>query len=479
MKILNKILLPICVIGLTSFSSVFAWWIDHFEVRLEPKDAKVWEALDLTIEAVDKNNAIVSDYNWIILIFSESDPEAELPSVLEENTYTFSDSDQWKIKFENGVYFKKTWTNDVHIYDLEDDTVLWIAEVNITKEEEIKNIDVSILTPEDWLTIWEWKIKVSWNTKKNYNIKIIINWKREELTTSNNEWLFERVINNLEAWDNAFKAQVLNSDNIVVWESNIVKIKVNSNLPSLKSIKVTPKEVDTESEYEIEVITDKWLTEVNIIIDDSIIKLEDKGEWVYFKKAYAPKNPWVYKIDVVLKDDLWHEIKELWSWILTVNKIELKVAEEIKEEVLEVVEVKSAEEKKELIITWLKLIELKSKSVLTWDKLDDAESYNVYKKVNNKDKNDNKEETDWIDESDKFELIENIKTNKFEIDVIWDEIKYDYFAIKAIWKTSTWETYEWTLSDATKIKTWPELLILLILSILVWSFVFILKSKKS
>ncbi len=107
MKILNKILLPICVIGLTSFSSVFAWWIDHFEVRLEPKDAKVWEALDLTIEAVDKNNAIVSDYNWIILIFSESDPEAELPSVLEENTYTFSDSDQWKIKLIILYFLKK------------------------------------------------------------------------------------------------------------------------------------------------------------------------------------------------------------------------------------------------------------------------------------------------------------------------------------------------------------------------------------
>jgi len=50
--------------------------------------------LDLTIEAVDKNNVAVNDYKGMILIFSESDPEAQLPIVLEENTYTFKSSDQ-------------------------------------------------------------------------------------------------------------------------------------------------------------------------------------------------------------------------------------------------------------------------------------------------------------------------------------------------------------------------------------------------
>jgi hypothetical protein len=30
----------------------------------------------------------------MVLIFSESDPEAELPTTLEENTYTFKASDQ-------------------------------------------------------------------------------------------------------------------------------------------------------------------------------------------------------------------------------------------------------------------------------------------------------------------------------------------------------------------------------------------------
>jgi len=48
----------------------------------------------MIIEAVDKNNSIVNDYKGMILIFSESDPEAQLPIILQENTYTFKSSDQ-------------------------------------------------------------------------------------------------------------------------------------------------------------------------------------------------------------------------------------------------------------------------------------------------------------------------------------------------------------------------------------------------
>ena len=299
MNILKKITIPLFIISLTSFSSVFADWVDHFEVKLDPDTAKVWEALDLTIEAVDKNNTTVTDYNWTILIFSESDAEAELPSILEENTYTFSTSDQWKIKFENWVSFKKSWTQDVYIYDLEDDTVLWVSEVSISKDEIETNIDINILSPENWLTIWEWKITISWNTNKNFNVKISVNWSRTEMTTSNWEWLFEKTIENLENWDNIFKAQVLNSDNEVIWESDVVKVKVSSNLPVLKNFKITPEDVNPESEYEIEVIASKWLTDVNVIINDSIIKLEESDEWVYTNKAYSPKNANSYKVDIV------------------------------------------------------------------------------------------------------------------------------------------------------------------------------------
>jgi hypothetical protein len=48
----------------------------------------------MTIEARDKNDGLITDYEGTIIVFSETDKEAEFPSTLEENTYTFKTSDQ-------------------------------------------------------------------------------------------------------------------------------------------------------------------------------------------------------------------------------------------------------------------------------------------------------------------------------------------------------------------------------------------------
>jgi hypothetical protein len=109
------------------------------------------------------------------------------------------------------------------------------------------------------------------------------------------------------------------------------------------------------------------------------------------------------------------------------------------------------------------LVELKSKSILTWDKIEGADSYNVYKKLEN-----------W-----ELELIQNVKESTFEVAITWDKVKYDYFAVKALAKNNCWKVYEWLLSDATKVKTGPELLILMLLSLFVWWFVYVVKRKNS
>jgi hypothetical protein len=112
---------------------------------------------------------------------------------------------------------------------------------------------------------------------------------------------------------------------------------------------------------------------------------------------------------------------------------------------------------------------LKSKSILTWDELKDAKSYNVYKKLE-----------DW-----NLEFIENVVEPKFEVLIDMDakEIKYEYFAVKAVAEdeNSEWEiyTYEWDLSEATKIQTWPEIIILLLLSLLVWWLVLAFFKKRA
>lgn len=456
MKFSKKIILAYLASTICSFSWVFASWIDHFEVEFTPNEVKVNESLDLTIEAVDKNNATVLDYKGTILIFSESDPEAELPSALEENTYTFSAADQWKIKFENWVKFKSIWIQNIHIYDLNDDTVFWVAEASVSWEAVVTNLDISIISPESWLTIWENSIVVSWTTQKNYQVKIIINWTEEYLTTSNDDWIFEKKVENLEDWNSTIKAQILDADSNVVWESEEVSIKIELNSLNIKNIKLTPETVDAWDSFEIEVISNPWLTDINAVINDILIKLEETTEWTYVAKSVAPNESGTYWVDINIQDELGHKKTELWAASLTVNEVVLQVADEpvLIEETAETVE-----ENRELKITWLKLVELKTKSILTWDEIEDVESYNVYKKV-----------SEW-----ELELIENVETPRFEVEIVWDDIKYDYFAVKAVAKTASWELYEWSLSEATKVKTGPEILILILISLFIWWFMFIRK----
>lgn len=456
MKFWKKILV-IAFTYLIWISSVLAWSVDHFQVKLSPDSAKVWEALDLSIEAVDKNNVVVVDYNWMILIFSESDPEAELPIVLEENTYTFKSSDQWKVIFENAVKFLKEWTQNIHIYDFNDDTIFGIWEANITKDANSTTSNIEIISPENWLTIWVNKIKVSGSTEKNHQVKIIVNWKTELNTTSNSEWIYEKEVTNLVDWENIFLTKVLDSDWKVIWESKEVKIKVEKNTITLTNVKVNPEEVDSEWQFEIEVISTPALRQVNTVINDVVTKLEETKQWTYTAKIFAPKEEAIYKIDIILQDELGHEQKELWAASIKVNKIELKAADPIIEDT------KNNNDKSDLKITWLKLVELKTKSILTWDSLELAKSYNVYKKLE-----------DW-----QLELIVNVVEPKFEIEITWDEVKYDYFAVKALAETGSWEIYEWDLSEATKIKTGPEMLILLLVSIFATWLYLVSKQKRA
>jgi len=458
MKILSKILATSFTSMLLAIPTTLAAGIDNFDVKLTPENAKAWEYLDFYIEAKDKNNQTVTDYEWMVLIFSESDPEAELPLELEENTYTFKPSDQWKIMFENAVKFLNPGTQNIYVYDFNDDTVFGIWEVNIEWEWTVSSATIDIISPENGLTIWEDIIKVSGSSDKNHKVIITVNSSEEFETTTNNEWIYEKEITWLMDWENTIIAKVLDWDENIIWESNEIKIKVETNNISLKNIKTIPEEVYTNWAFEVEVISNKWLRDVSIIINDVVTTLKEDEEWIYKAKTYAPGDEWVFSIDVILKDELWHEKRELWASSLVVNKAEdLNAAEPV------VVEEEEEEKVVDLNIKNLKVVELKSKSVLSWDSLKDALSYNVYRELEN-----------W-----ELEMIANVEESRYEVMFTWDEVRYENFYVKAVTQDDNWEPYEWALSDATKVKTWPELIILLLISLLLPIAYMFIKQKRA
>jgi len=451
MKLYIKILTFFCS-SLLLTSTYAAGPLDYFEVVLGREAAMVWEAMDITISAVDKNWEIITDYTGDILVFSESDAEAEFPNELAENSYSFTNVNEWSVKFENAVKFKNPGVQDVYVYDLNDENILWVAEVTISEQEAESNVEITILSPEKWVTLWSNSITVSGTTKKNHQVRIIVNNDQDLFTTSNADGVFEKNIENLTQGTNSIKAQVLNSESEKIWESELIDIKINSSAPEFKRITITPTwKVEQWSDITIEVVSNAWLSEVKAIINDIITKLSEWKDGIYTAATKAPWDVWEYPVDIILADEFANESSEKnVETLIIIEKTPELTAWGEEPEIVEIVSDTPKNTELELDIKNIEVTELKTKSVITWDAPKDAESYNIYMKV----------------DENKVELLENILEPRYEIEITGEEIRYDYFSIKALWKTSSWETIQWDLSEMTKVKTGPELIVLGFVAIL-------------
>ncbi len=432
--------------------------IDQFEVILWKASAQAWEALDITISAVDKNGMIITDYTGDILVFSESDSQAEFPSDLAENSYSFTIANEGTVKFENAVKFKKSGLQDLYVYDLNDENILWVAEVTITEKEILKDVEISILSPENGVTLWKNNVTISGKTQKNYQIRILVNNQQDYFTTSNSDGIFEKEVEWLQDWANSLQAFILDADNEQIGESDKIDLKINSKSPDFKKLTISPTwEVEAGSEISIELISNTWLSDAQIILDDIITKLEEWKDWIYNGTTKAPLSAWSFPIDILLKDEFANQTQERWvetlivvavpeleAWPEEVEKPEeITIVEEIIQEVI-------VPDELDLKVRDIKVTELKTKSILTWMELSDAESYNIYKKTGD----------------NTVTLIESVTEARYEIAITGEEIKYEDFAIKAVWKTASWETIQGNLSEMTKVKTGPELIILAFIAIL-------------
>jgi len=244
-----------------------------------------------------------------------------------------------------------------------------------------------------------------------------------------------------------FQAFVLDADNNAVGESEKVTIKVNSATPEYKGIKIDPTGImDPETPINVEVYASQGLSSVKVIINDVLTALDEDTPGTYKGKIYSPADAGTYGISTMLSDEFGHETKKDNVAQITVRAPELKSASStgVVETITTPATPLDQQTELNLNITGIKVTELKERSIITWDPVKDAVSYNVYKKI----------------DDNKVELLENVTEPRFEVPITGKEIKYDYFAIKALGKTSSGETVPGDLSDMTKVKTGPGLYIL-------------------
>lgn len=453
------------IISLWLFTNTFAESVDHFEIEASPKSVKVGEAVDITIKAVDKNWAVVKDFDKEVLIYSNSDQKAEFPNIIEDNIYKFKTSDAWVVKFENAVKFTQKWTQDITVYDYANDNITWYAEVEVTEWTSwSEKWDINIKFPENWITLWQNKVKVSWDTQKNHNVKIVLNSDKNYETISNWEWIYELEINDLPSWENVFIAELIDADGKVIGSSKEVFFKVESSAPIFKSITLNPSNetYTPDSIIWVSVEATNWLTTISVIINDTLSNLKEEKAWTYVWQITSPKIDWEYNIDVMMKNELGIEAKKENATSINVKEVEYLAPNET--EVTKdttPVQVNCDDFKKELEVKNVSSVVLKTKSVITWDKVEKATSYNVYKKDRF---------WTWIT------LIENVLENKYEIVIEWDKVEYDDFTIKAVFKDDVCDV-EWDNTIMTKVQTWPKEIIAILIALSMWAWVMYFRRK--
>lgn len=173
----------------------------------------------------------------------------------------------------------------------------------------------------------------------------------------------------------------------------------------------------------------EWVTDYKNIITypKNQIKQSDKFTW------YIPNlEPWKYVIYIEWIDEskkliTWYTsmkvyatVTKAWPWTCTIDNI-----------------------------SGLKVVSNKTESVISWDNLDIATWYNIYKKNNS---------WDWV-------FLTKVKDSNYTVHISWDKVKYEDYSIKWICKNWEWLSPNYT---ATKVKTWPMVIIYLIIAFGAW-----------
>ncbi|MFA7284222.1 MAG: hypothetical protein WC004_00160 [Candidatus Absconditabacterales bacterium] len=250
-KLVLQSILIACFASLLCGSQAFAATTNYI-VKISSNPAMLNEALDLTIEAVDKNGVVDKSYVGDALINVKG---------LEEGEYTlpnggivnFTPNNQGSVRFSKGLIFKKTGKNIV------------ISAEDILDEKTIGSITVEVKDPNSSaglkkVTIMSPTVNGS-ETNKNVNIlgsstelpnsplKVLVDGKVNTSSSTNAQGEFSVFANDLSEGQHTVQVVIYDSSDKVLAQSDEITFSV-SNLSNelYKSIKVDPGTTVSEND---------------------------------------------------------------------------------------------------------------------------------------------------------------------------------------------------------------------------------------
>lgn len=297
---------------LLAFLALVSWFafadVDHFVLTVSSNPAKLNEAVDLTIKAVDWNWGIVKDYQWDVFMDLKwwSDNDYILPN---DWIYTFSVEDQWEKKFSKGLVFKKDWEFKLTVYDVADENIQSELTIKVWwSSSSEKTASITIDTPIAWSTE-KWKnVSVSWKTNfPNSPLQVMLDNKKATEWMTDANWDYSLFIESITSAEHSLKVVILDSSDKTLWESDQIKFKYEQGSGDdeklFKWLVIQPSKT-----------VDQW-AKVTVIVDvaDSVssadltvwtwVALPMEKKWKQYTKNLTMDKWWSFKLSLKLLAD--------------------------------------------------------------------------------------------------------------------------------------------------------------------------------
>ncbi len=280
---------------------------------------KIGEAMDITVEARDKDDKIIPTYKGSVF-FQASDYNATLPS--QGKAIQFSDVDKGVKKLSKAIIFKKTGEQSLEVSDAVEDAAgkksirVETAETTNTGTTE----SLTIITPENnsILNMGD-LITVSGYGKKNSKLAIKLNGGDIATVIADENGLYSKTLPSLTQQSNIVVVELLDATNKVITSSQ-VRFSLSNKDPMFNNLIIAPStNVEVSTGITLTVEAEPGLSEVSVSIDGSVTVLKESGAGKYTGQTRAPAKSGVYGVNVSLKNALSQWISKTGVVNLTVK----------------------------------------------------------------------------------------------------------------------------------------------------------------
>ncbi len=285
--------------------------LNGFEISGLPDTIKKNENVSFTVKAIDQDSLTVQDYTGTVRFSAEGDNSS---GVTLPANYKFLASDLGQHNFDLGLSFAQDGTYKLVVNDLTDkfkkgEATIVVGSASGTKTEGTGSKPV-ISAPAPG-TYSQAEMTVSGSAKTGSSIQIFDNDQKIGEVPVGPSGKFSYQTKPLE--DGKHRLYVVNTDQItleVIGTSDPVDIEIDTTPPLLESVELDPSTgIKPGSVINVKVFSEKNLTQASIILNFDIVALNvsPEDQTLYIGTLQAPADPGIYKMNILLQDEMQNE----------------------------------------------------------------------------------------------------------------------------------------------------------------------------